>query len=316
MDIDITFAAIPIETITVLHDNDVLCGRGGKANNHPGNIRFRELVRRQKPVYSTVRFKREKGIISDNIISTIKRLDPPGRFLRYDSKKDNWVEISITKMKRKTAQALREKQSACQHITHKKRSNSDIDLPISQMDSVIDKFSTTLGCSTPKCRGARKLDEAARSEDKSRSKGAVAQGSSRSAPGAMQSFPKTNLFGDCFGRSERCARDEESTWISSMPSVDTDFTDEGNCSICDTASVYDPKESYDIVQAIPGNAMNALMKRDIITPPDNEVQTSWPSAFEEWSVDEFQPLFTFEMDDDVLKDSSAQTMPLDNFTSL
>jgi len=26
------------------HPNDILCGRGGGTNHHPGNIKFREMV--------------------------------------------------------------------------------------------------------------------------------------------------------------------------------------------------------------------------------------------------------------------------------
>lgn len=34
------------------HDNDVLCGRGGSINSHPGNERFRRLVETKKTCLS------------------------------------------------------------------------------------------------------------------------------------------------------------------------------------------------------------------------------------------------------------------------
>lgn len=40
------------------HSNDVLCGRGGTINAHPGNEQYRRLVDRKKRVYLTARFKR------------------------------------------------------------------------------------------------------------------------------------------------------------------------------------------------------------------------------------------------------------------
>ena len=38
------------------HENDVLCGRGGTINAHPGNEQYRHFVDRKKRVYLTVRF--------------------------------------------------------------------------------------------------------------------------------------------------------------------------------------------------------------------------------------------------------------------
>ena len=54
------------------HDNDVLCGRGGSINSHPGNERFRQLVEKRKRVYLTARFKREKRLIANSILSEIR----------------------------------------------------------------------------------------------------------------------------------------------------------------------------------------------------------------------------------------------------
>jgi len=90
------------------HDHDVLCGRGGNINTHPGNEAFRNYVERRKKVYLTARFKREKRIITDSIIDEIKSRDPPGRFLSLDSKSKLWYDIGMEKARDKTSQALRE----------------------------------------------------------------------------------------------------------------------------------------------------------------------------------------------------------------
>lgn len=90
------------------HDNDVLCGRGGSINSHPGNERFRKLVERRKRVYLTARFKREKRLIASSIVSEIHKLKPPGRFLTRDSKTGQWINIGDEKARDKTSQALRE----------------------------------------------------------------------------------------------------------------------------------------------------------------------------------------------------------------
>ncbi|KAL7578096.1 hypothetical protein ACA910_015028 [Epithemia clementina (nom. ined.)] len=88
--------------------NDVLCGRGGSINSHPGNERFRTLVEKRKRVYLTARFKREKRLIASSIVSEIRNLDPPGRFLQQDKKTGLWRDIGDEKARDKTSQALRE----------------------------------------------------------------------------------------------------------------------------------------------------------------------------------------------------------------
>jgi len=89
-------------------ENDVLCGRGGSINSHPGNERFRNLVERRKRVYLTARFKREKRLIASSIVSEIRGLSPPGRFLTKDPKTNQWRDIGDEKARDKTSQALRE----------------------------------------------------------------------------------------------------------------------------------------------------------------------------------------------------------------
>lgn len=90
------------------HDNDVLCGRGGSINTHPGNELFRKYVERHKRVYLTARFKREKRLIANSIVKEIRSLDPPGRFLARNSKTGLWHDIGDEKARDKTSQALRE----------------------------------------------------------------------------------------------------------------------------------------------------------------------------------------------------------------
>jgi hypothetical protein len=97
-------AQYPVEP----HDNDVLCGRGGDINIHPGNIKFRKLVSTNKLVYLTCRFKREKRLIAERIVNDIKSQTPPGRFITKDKINGYWFEISDEKARDKTSQALRE----------------------------------------------------------------------------------------------------------------------------------------------------------------------------------------------------------------
>jgi len=89
-------------------NNDVLCGRGGLTNHHPGNIRFRSLVRRFQPDYLKAS-KRNKAGIAHEIVAIIRTLSPSGRFLKKDSKDPHaWIDIGDRKAREKTSQALRE----------------------------------------------------------------------------------------------------------------------------------------------------------------------------------------------------------------
>lgn len=98
------------EQIEIPSENDVLCGRGGSINSHKGNEQFRDLVEKRKRVYLTARFKREKRLIASSIVSEIRAMDPPGRFLARKGNKDSgyWYDIGDEKARDKTSQALRE----------------------------------------------------------------------------------------------------------------------------------------------------------------------------------------------------------------
>lgn len=93
--------------IVTPHPNDVLCGRGGGSNNHPGNESFRELVNEVKFPYVNCP-KREKPLIARRIVEAVRNQTPPGRFLSKDSKTGMWNDIGDGKAREKTSQALRE----------------------------------------------------------------------------------------------------------------------------------------------------------------------------------------------------------------
>jgi len=84
---------------------DVLSGRGGGTNNHPGNQYFRSLCDQCRPKYVLAR-KMEKREIARNIVATVRSRG--GRFLKKDEKTGNWYDIGDTKATSKTSQALRE----------------------------------------------------------------------------------------------------------------------------------------------------------------------------------------------------------------
>ncbi|KAL7486152.1 hypothetical protein ACHAW6_011762 [Cyclotella cf. meneghiniana] len=91
------------------NNNDVLSGRGGRINSHPGNVRFREMVDSLKREYLDPRTKKiEKARIAARLVAVIRRSEPPGRFLKEDPHTGLWIEIGDERAWKKAGQALRE----------------------------------------------------------------------------------------------------------------------------------------------------------------------------------------------------------------
>jgi len=89
------------------NDNDVLCGRGGATNNHPGNRHFRDLVKQFQRTYLRAK-KKEKPRVAKQIVDLIRNRTPTGRFLKKEPEKDGWYDIGDQRATEKTSQALRE----------------------------------------------------------------------------------------------------------------------------------------------------------------------------------------------------------------
>lgn len=94
------------EGISTFADNDVLSGRGGGTNVHPGNRTFRDLINTHRKEYLKAK-KNDKPAISRAIVKIIR--DAGGRFLRKDNKANLWFEIGDTLAREKTSQALRQR---------------------------------------------------------------------------------------------------------------------------------------------------------------------------------------------------------------
>lgn len=90
-----------------INNNDVLCGRGGATNSHVGNREFRKLVKKFKDKYLSAK-KKDKPAVAAEVVEVIRKLDPPGRFLKKDKDSGYWIDIGDARAKEKTSQALRE----------------------------------------------------------------------------------------------------------------------------------------------------------------------------------------------------------------
>lgn len=96
------------ETI-IINRNDVLCGRGGETNHHPGNVQYRRLVKTHQRAYLEAK-RRDKPRIAKIIVDQIRNQNPSGRFLKKIGSGDQlvWQDVGNVKAREKTSQALRE----------------------------------------------------------------------------------------------------------------------------------------------------------------------------------------------------------------
>lgn len=92
--------------ISIFNDADVLSGRGGGTNVHPGNREFRDLINLNRRGYLKAR-KNDKPAISRSIVRSIRQQG--GHFLKKDEKTGLWFEIGDDAAREKTSQALRQR---------------------------------------------------------------------------------------------------------------------------------------------------------------------------------------------------------------
>lgn len=94
----------PTDLVQKVEPTDVLCGRGGETNHHPGNVQYRLLVKAFQPLYVSAK-RRDKPLIAQCIVYSVRQVG--GRFLKRASDKE-WKDVGNTKAREKTSQALRE----------------------------------------------------------------------------------------------------------------------------------------------------------------------------------------------------------------
>lgn len=86
------------------NDNDVLFGRGKHTRNHAGNLYAMQLVSLNRCEYDKAR-KFEKTTIAKRIVETIVKTD--GRFLKYESLRDGWVQVDSQTARNKISHLFR-----------------------------------------------------------------------------------------------------------------------------------------------------------------------------------------------------------------
>ena len=94
--------------ILVPAENDVLAsGRGNRAKKHPGNLRYHSWISELRDDYAKCD-KCDKPRYAKAIVTQVKSLNPPGRFLKLNEETGLWSELEIRKVLIKIRQSLRE----------------------------------------------------------------------------------------------------------------------------------------------------------------------------------------------------------------
>ncbi|KAL7521391.1 hypothetical protein ACHAWX_006063, partial [Stephanocyclus meneghinianus] len=88
---------------------DVLFGRGGRTNHHPGNKRLRQIVDHYKIAYEMAR-KAEKPKYAKAIVKALRDHTTPSRFLRMNDTTNQWEDVGDRRAAEKVSQTLREKE--------------------------------------------------------------------------------------------------------------------------------------------------------------------------------------------------------------
>jgi hypothetical protein len=96
----------PTMFIDTIQEWDVLCGRGGRSNHHPGNKRYRHVVSEMKMMYRRSEAKAIKTDLSRAIVEHCCNYG--GRFIKTDSKSGRYYILTKAEARKKTSQALRE----------------------------------------------------------------------------------------------------------------------------------------------------------------------------------------------------------------
>ena len=79
------------EWIPAPTESDILFGRGGQTNHHPGNKMFRNLIAHHKDEYAQAE-KMDKPKVSRRIVAHIRSITPTVRFLKKNEN-GQWMDV-------------------------------------------------------------------------------------------------------------------------------------------------------------------------------------------------------------------------------
>jgi hypothetical protein len=98
------------EYVDEITDLDVLMGRGGRSNHHPGNHYYLALIARTKPAYENCTQKSEKTRVAQSVVDYIHQ-ERKGRFVEFEGETGRWYVVDNKKARTKAGQALRDQNT-------------------------------------------------------------------------------------------------------------------------------------------------------------------------------------------------------------
>jgi hypothetical protein len=100
---------IPKEKVYVdkYTDFDVIFGRGGRSNHHPGNKMYRVQVTEKQQIYRSCEDKKGKTVIAQSAVDHVNK-NQKGRFLELDTTCNRWYIVPNNVARTKVGQALRD----------------------------------------------------------------------------------------------------------------------------------------------------------------------------------------------------------------
>ena len=124
-------------------DGDILFGRGGRTNHHPGNKRLREVVNKYRDTYNSAK-KTDKPKVSKLIVSAL--FEAGSRFLRMNEVTGRWEDVGDKRAAEKVSQTLREKDAEQkeEYLARRASQAKAEPRPISRLDSARDTFKSLL----------------------------------------------------------------------------------------------------------------------------------------------------------------------------
>jgi hypothetical protein len=91
-------------------DWDVCCGRGKRHWNHPGNLRFRQLIQSKLQRYMDTPTRSGKTLVVVSVVEEIRRSG--GHFLKQDASNEQWYDIGDAEARDKVGHSLRDQVTA------------------------------------------------------------------------------------------------------------------------------------------------------------------------------------------------------------
>ncbi|KAL7470582.1 hypothetical protein ACHAXS_010828 [Conticribra weissflogii] len=98
----------PKENIEHPSDNDFLLGEAATSNAHVGNKKYRRLISKRRVEYMLSDGSHRRKIVN-SLVRKWKSQDPPGRFLKRNTKTKLWYDVGEDSSKEKTASLFNEK---------------------------------------------------------------------------------------------------------------------------------------------------------------------------------------------------------------